>query len=74
MKINNIYLLTSTNRWSYNGKEKQTIRDLGWLDFSARMLANCEVPVFTTPDPLQVKRFALIFNLIAVFCNLNSDY
>jgi RHS repeat-associated protein len=31
-------LINSTNRWNFSGKEKQTIRDLGWLDFSARML------------------------------------
>ncbi|MDR2650855.1 MAG: RHS repeat-associated core domain-containing protein, partial [Prevotellaceae bacterium] len=28
----------STNRWGYNGKEKQTIKDLGYWDYSARML------------------------------------
>jgi RHS repeat-associated protein len=48
----NANLMSSTNRWGYNGKEKQTIRDLGWLDFSARMYANCEMPIFTTQDPL----------------------
>ncbi|MDR1553111.1 MAG: hypothetical protein LBS69_06585 [Prevotellaceae bacterium] len=31
-------LITSTNRWGFSGKEKQTIRDLGYLDFGARML------------------------------------
>ncbi|MDR1347408.1 MAG: hypothetical protein LBJ63_03120, partial [Prevotellaceae bacterium] len=52
-------LITSTNRWGYNGKEKQTIKNLGWLDFSARMFANCEVPLFTTPDPLMEKYYSL---------------
>ena len=27
----------STNRWKYNGKELQTTRDLGYLDYGARM-------------------------------------
>jgi len=31
-------LMTSTNRWGYNGKEKQTIRNLDYLDYGARML------------------------------------
>jgi RHS repeat-associated protein len=31
-------LMTSTNRWGYNGKEKQTIRNLNYLDYGARML------------------------------------
>jgi RHS repeat-associated protein len=54
----NSSLMSSTNRWSFNGKEEQTIRDLGWLDFSARMYANCEVPLFTTQDPLQEKFYS----------------
>jgi RHS repeat-associated protein len=45
-------LITSTNRWGFSGKEKQTIRNLGYLDFGARMLSNNEIPLFTTPDPL----------------------
>ncbi|MDR1348532.1 MAG: hypothetical protein LBJ63_08940 [Prevotellaceae bacterium] len=52
-------LITSTNRYTFSGKEKQTIRDLGWLDFSARMFANCEVPLFTTPDPLMEKYYSI---------------
>ncbi|MDR1198830.1 MAG: hypothetical protein LBK94_07450 [Prevotellaceae bacterium] len=55
----NSSLMSSTNRWKFNGKEKQTIRDLGWLDFSARMYANCEVPLFTTPDPLMEKYYSI---------------
>ncbi|MDR2650860.1 MAG: RHS repeat-associated core domain-containing protein [Prevotellaceae bacterium] len=49
----------STNRYRFSGKEKQTIRDLGWLDFSARMYANCEIPIFTTPDPLMEKYYSI---------------
>ncbi|MDR1552343.1 MAG: hypothetical protein LBS69_02615 [Prevotellaceae bacterium] len=30
-------LTSSTNRWGFSGKEKQTIRDLGYWDYSARM-------------------------------------
>ncbi|MDR1199693.1 MAG: hypothetical protein LBK94_11910 [Prevotellaceae bacterium] len=52
-------LITSTNRYTFNGKEKQTIKDLGWLDFSARMFANCEVPLFTTQDPLMEKYYSM---------------
>jgi RHS repeat-associated protein len=55
----NSSLMSSTNRWNFNGKEKQTIKDLGWLDFSARMYANCEVPLFTTPDPLMEKYYSI---------------
>jgi RHS repeat-associated protein len=51
--------MSSTNRYRFSGKEKQTIRDLGWLDFSARMYANCEVPLFTTPDPLMEKYYSI---------------
>jgi RHS repeat-associated protein len=55
----NSSLMSSTNRWGYNGKEKQTIRDLGWLDFMARMYANCEMPIFTTQDPLAEKYYSV---------------
>jgi RHS repeat-associated protein len=30
-------LMISTNRWGYNGKEKQTVRGLNFLDYGARM-------------------------------------
>jgi RHS repeat-associated protein len=55
----NANLMSSTNRWNFSGKEKQTIRDLGWLDFSARMYANCEIPIFTTQDPLAEKYYSI---------------
>jgi RHS repeat-associated protein len=52
-------LMANTNRYIFSGKEKQTIRDLGWLDFSARMYANCEMPIFTTQDPLAEKYYSI---------------
>jgi RHS repeat-associated protein len=47
-----INLMANTNRYTFSGKEKQTVNDLGWLDFMARMYANSEIPRFTTQDPL----------------------
>ncbi|MDR2065797.1 MAG: hypothetical protein LBP85_08845 [Prevotellaceae bacterium] len=32
-------LMANTNRYTFSGKEKQTVKDLGWLDFTARMLS-----------------------------------
>jgi RHS repeat-associated protein len=55
----NANLMSSTNRWNFSGKEKQIIRDLGWLDFSARMYANDEIPIFTTQDPLAEKYYSI---------------
>jgi RHS repeat-associated protein len=52
-------LMANTNRYTFSGKEKQTVRDLGWLDFMARMYANSEVPMFTTQDPLSEKYYSL---------------
>jgi RHS repeat-associated protein len=52
-------LISSTNRWGFSGKEKQTIRNLGWLDFMARMLNNSEIPLFTTQDPLSEKYYSI---------------
>jgi RHS repeat-associated protein len=54
-----INLMANTNRYTFSGKEKQTIRDLGWLDFMARMYANSEIPRFTTQDPLSEKYYSL---------------
>jgi RHS repeat-associated protein len=48
-----------TTHYLFSGKEKQTVRDLDRLDFSARMFANCEVPLFTTPDPLMEKYYSI---------------
>jgi RHS repeat-associated protein len=47
-----------TTRYTFSGKEKQTVRDLGWLDFSARMM-NGEIPIFTTQDPLAEKYYSI---------------
>jgi RHS repeat-associated protein len=52
-------LASSTNRWGFSGKEKQTVRDLGWLDFMARMYSNSEIPIFTTQDPLSEKYYSV---------------
>jgi RHS repeat-associated protein len=52
------YSPVSTNRYTFSGKEKQTVRNLGWLDFSARML-NGEIPIFTTQDPLAEKYYSI---------------
>jgi RHS repeat-associated protein len=52
-------LMANTNRYIFSAKEKQTIRDLGWIDFSARMYANCEMPIFTTQDPLAEKYYSI---------------
>jgi RHS repeat-associated protein len=48
-----------SNRYTFSGKEKQTIKDLGWLDFTARMLSNSEIPMFTTQDPLSEKYYSV---------------
>jgi RHS repeat-associated protein len=53
-----INLMANTNRYTFSGKEKQTIKDLGWLDFTARMLSNSEIPMFTTQDPLAEKHYS----------------
>jgi RHS repeat-associated protein len=58
MRHNNSLLMVSTNRWGYNGKEKQTIYDLGFLDYGARMndVFLCR---WFVPDPLQEKYYSL---------------
>jgi RHS repeat-associated protein len=50
--------MANTNRYTFSGKEKQTVKDLGWLDFTARMLSNNEIPIFTTQDPLAEKYYS----------------
>jgi RHS repeat-associated protein len=55
----NANLITSTNRWGFSGKEKQTVKNLGWLDFTARMYSNSEIPIFTTQDPLSEKYYSV---------------
>jgi RHS repeat-associated protein len=51
-----VNLMANTNRYTFSGKEKQTVRDLGFLDFGARMYSNSEIPIFTTQDPLAEKK------------------
>jgi RHS repeat-associated protein len=51
-------LITSTNRWGFSGKEKQTIKDLGFLDFGARMLET-EIGRWFVIDPLAEKYYSV---------------
>jgi RHS repeat-associated protein len=52
-------LMANTNRYTFSGKEKQTVRNLGFLDFGSRMLSNNEVPGWTTQDPLSEKYYSI---------------
>jgi RHS repeat-associated protein len=62
-------LITSTNRYTFSGKEKQTIKDLGWLDFSARMLRSETDPTgWLSIDPLCEKYYSIS---PYVYCNNN---
>ncbi|MDR1552450.1 MAG: hypothetical protein LBS69_03170 [Prevotellaceae bacterium] len=54
-----VNLMANTNRYTFSGKEKQTVRDLGFLDFGSRMLSNNEVPGWTTQDPLSEKYYSV---------------
>jgi RHS repeat-associated protein len=51
-------LITSTNRYTFSGKEKQTVIDLGFLDFGARMLET-EIGRWFVIDPLAEKYYSL---------------
>ena len=42
------------NRWRFSGKEEQTLGNLGWLDFGARMYDPC-LGRWTAQDPLAGK-------------------
>jgi RHS repeat-associated protein len=50
-------LITSTNRWGFSGKEKQTVKNLGFLDFGARMLET-EIGRWFVQDLLQEKFYS----------------
>jgi RHS repeat-associated protein len=63
----NANLITSTNRWGYNGKEKQTIRGLNFLDYGNRMYDDFLGRWFTQ-DPLQEKFYSISSY---VFCGNN---
>ncbi|MDR1347879.1 MAG: DUF6443 domain-containing protein [Prevotellaceae bacterium] len=53
-------LMANTNRYTFSGKEKQTIKDLGWLDFSARMLRSETDPTgWLSIDPLCEKYYSI---------------
>jgi RHS repeat-associated protein len=51
-------LISSTNRWGFSGKEKQTVRDLGYLDFGNRML-DTEIGRWFVIDPLAEKYYSI---------------
>jgi RHS repeat-associated protein len=51
----NSNLMNSTNRWGYNGKEKQIVYNLNFLDYINRMYDDF-ICRWTTQDPLQEKR------------------
>ncbi|MDR1198827.1 MAG: hypothetical protein LBK94_07435 [Prevotellaceae bacterium] len=58
-----------TTRYTFSGKEKQTIKDLGWLDFSARMLRSETDPTgWLSIDPLCEKYYSIS---PYVYCNNN---
>jgi RHS repeat-associated protein len=53
-------LMANTNRYTFSGKEKQTVKDLGYLDFGARMLRNeTDPPGWMSIDPLCEKYYSL---------------
>ncbi|MDR2408008.1 MAG: RHS repeat-associated core domain-containing protein, partial [Bacteroidales bacterium] len=51
-------LMANTNRYTFSGKEKQTVRDLGFLDFGARMLET-EIGRWFVIDPLAEKYYSV---------------
>jgi RHS repeat-associated protein len=53
----NSSLMSSTNRWGYNGKEKQTVRDLNYLDYINRMY-DPEIGRWFVQDPLAEKYYS----------------
>jgi RHS repeat-associated protein len=50
-------LITSTNRWTFSGKEKQIVGGVNFLEFSNRMYDDFTCR-WTTPDPLQEKFYS----------------
>jgi RHS repeat-associated protein len=53
-----INLMANTNRYTFSGKEKQTVKDLGYLDFGARMLET-EFGRWFVIDPLAEKYYSV---------------
>jgi RHS repeat-associated protein len=56
-KHENANLMSSTNRWGYNGKEKQTVYGLNYLDYINRMY-DPEIGRWFVQDPLQEKHYS----------------
>jgi RHS repeat-associated protein len=53
-----VNLMANTNRYTFSGKEKQTVRNLGFLDFGARML-DAEIGRWFVIDPLAEKYYSV---------------
>jgi RHS repeat-associated protein len=53
----NANLMSSTNRWGYNGKEKQIVGNLNYLDYINRMY-DPEIGRWFVQDPLQEKYYS----------------
>ena len=52
------YAVSAVNRYKYNGKEEQTVGDLGMLDYGARMY-QAGIGRWFVPDPLAEKYYSV---------------
>ena len=52
------YAVSSVNRYKFNGKEEQTVGDLGMLDYGARMY-QAGIGRWFVPDPLAEKYYSV---------------
>ena len=52
------YAVSSVNRYKFNGKEEQTVGDLGMLDYGARMY-QAGIGRWFVPDPLAEKDYSV---------------
>ena len=52
------YAVSSVNRYKFNGKEEQTVGDLGMLDYGARMY-QAGIGRWFVPDPLAEKYYSI---------------
>ena len=52
------YAISAVNRYKYNGKEEQTVGDLGMLDYGARMY-QAGIGRWFVPDPLAEKYYSV---------------
>jgi RHS repeat-associated protein len=57
MEHKNPNLISSTNRWGFSGKEKQTVRNLNFLDFGNRMY-DADIGRWFVIDPLAEKYYS----------------